>query len=246
MEFPKYIVSSERAVSVIGVVPVDEKGKPLTYKKEDFIDNKGYIYNDGVWIYCINGKPKNQNEYPYFWLDDNGKIVLSDPEENMRDRFSINNIADFSIVNIINTSEPDAVLFDENEIININNASDSSFPLLSSDDDFLKKIVKTTIIEKGINLNKLKNKTEKPAYSLSNMRSAMNGKTKMSVMYFDEWMSLLGCDFEILVYDNKRTKTDKLAKPLVYLSNKNVVCEKNKDDSLTELNTGLFSDKEDD
>ena len=105
---------------------------------------------------------------------------------------------DISLVNIIEKTKPNEVLYDEQEIQDMNSAASFYVPIINDSDDFLKKIVKNTIIAKGIDINRLKGKTDQK-YVLPNMKAALENKTKMSVIYFCCWMELLGCDFQILL-----------------------------------------------
>ena len=237
MNFPQYISTTERTVSVIG----NNKTKD---SKNEYVDGKGYIDNNGfIWIYSINGKPKNKNEYPYFWFNKNKDMVFSNPDEDTKKKYSINNLIDMSVVNIIDTTDPDEVLFDE-DAINTMNASVSFFiPDFKDGDDFLKKIVKYVILAKGIDINILKSKTGEK-YDIPNMKHALQAKTKMSVSYFCKWMELFGCDFEICITNNNKDKTNPLKVPLVYQSY-NDKCSELIKGNLVDIDTGLLTQKDD-
>ena len=125
---------------------------------------------------------------------------------------------DISLVNIIEKTKPNEVLYDEQEIQDMNSAASFYVPIINDSDDFLKKIVKNTIITKGIDINRLKGKTDQK-YVLPNMKAALENKTKMSVIYFCCWMELLGCDFQIDIIDNGLDSTNKLKTDLIYTSN---------------------------
>lgn len=229
MNLPQYVTANQRTVAVVGMIPTTtEENENPKLDRGVFIDGKGYIDNEGsIWIYCGAGKPKNQNAYPYFWFKENtetGELEMefADPPENIRDMFNTINMKDMSLVSIIEKTVPGEKLFDENEINDINAAAEFFIPTIYETDDFLKKIVKTTIIEKGIDINRLKCKTEQK-YILPNMKAALQNKTKMSVVYFIYWMELLGCDFEVAVMDNETDVNDPLRSPLVYQSNKDTI-----------------------
>lgn len=197
LEFPMYISTSNRTVSVVGFLNKEKK-----QKKEVYIDGKGYIDDDGiVWIFSGGGKPHAADEYPYFWITDKKEKEFSNPSENMLNAFKEENMVDMSLVNIVDRTEPDEELFDEEAINDMNAAAEIYVPPIKKTDDYLKKIVKAVIIKKGININRLKSKTDEK-YMIPNMRSALNNDTKMSVLYFSKWMELLGCDFQIDVRDN--------------------------------------------
>lgn len=192
INFPSYINTSERSVSVVGCI---EDGKT------DYINGKGYIDKDMIWIYC-DEKPNNivMNAYPYFWFE-NGKIKKSSPGRILEKAYSVDNIQDLSLHTVIDKTIPGEQLYNESEIMDINASSSFYIPTIYSTDDFLKKIVKIVILEKGIDINRLKCKSDVP-YKLANMKTALNNSTKMSVSYFASWMELLGCTFDVVIRDN--------------------------------------------
>lgn len=220
MEFPQYISVPQRTTSVVGLVDKDNTGK----EKGVFIDGKGYIAEDqSIWIYSGSGKPKNANAYPYFWLNEDGVKEFSDPSPLIRAAYSVEKLKDMSVVTIINNTEPNKPLFDEQEINDMNAAAAVYVPIINQTDDFLKKIVKTVIIAKGIDINRLKSKTDEK-YILPNMVAALKNTTKMSVVYFCCWMNLLGCYFEFTIFDNGEDTIDPLKYPVVYQSSRDAIC----------------------
>lgn len=220
MEFPQYISVPQRTTSVVGYVDKDNTEK----EKGVFIDGKGYIAEDqSIWIYSGGGEPKNKNQYPYFWLNKDGVKEFSDPDPLIRSAYSMEHLKDMSVVSIIENTDPNTPLFDEQEIEDMNAAAEVYIPIINQNDDFLKKIVKTAIIVKGIDINRLKSKTDEK-YILPNMKAALQGKTKMSVVYFCCWMNLLGLHFEFTVIDNGEDTTNPLKNPLVYQSSRDALC----------------------
>ena len=109
------------------------------------------------------------------------------------------------------------VLYNEQEINDINDAQAVYVPIIKEKDDFLKKIIKQAIINKRIDVARLKYKTQEK-YILPNMKAALDNDTKMSVVYFGHWCELLGLDFSICVYDNGTDTTDVLKNPIFYSS----------------------------
>lgn len=157
LKFPQYINTSERTVSVNGLMK--ENDSPSDYE-----DGKGYLNeNEEIWIFCKK-KPGNNvvNAYPYFWFNKDNKKEYSDPSDLMKHIFRISSLQDISVLNIINNTKPDEKLYNEAEIIDINASANFYVPIINKEDDFLKKIVKIIIIEKGIDINRLKSKTEMP------------------------------------------------------------------------------------
>ena len=208
--FPRYLPTPERTFSVVG--------KISDVRKESAINNKGYIDDDGtVWIYSEKGKPKMASIYPYFWFNDENKIEMSDPDEKVKSEFNVLTAIDASLLTIINTTKPNEELFDEEEINDIISATEKYTPRISKVEDFLKRLVKYTIINKDIDINRLKSKTDEK-YRIMNMKSGLNNNTKMSVLYFKDWMDLLGCNFELRIYDSGEDKTDPLKCDIIYNS----------------------------
>lgn len=237
MKFPQYVSTNERTVSVVGMVDKNNEGEETA----TFQDGKGYIDEDEyIWIFCAAGKPKNKNAYPYFWLNEEKKKEFSDPSDIIRKAYSTANMVDMDLVTIVDNTKPGEQLYDEKEINDMNAAASFFVPVINENDDFLKKIVKTTIIEKGIDINRLKGKTDEK-YMLPNMKAALINNTKMSVIYFCCWMNLLGCEFEITILDDGDTsKSDVLKTPIVYQSYKDGL-NKIVNNELVELNTGSYA-----
>ena len=155
--FPQYINTNERTVSVNGVMKTNDS-------PSDYENGKGYINEqEEIWIFCEKKPMKATiNAYPYFWFNKDGKKEYSEPSELMRSIFKVDSLQDISVLNIINNTKPDEQLYNEAEILDINASANFYIPIINKDDDFLKKIVKLIIIEKGIDINRLKSKTEMP------------------------------------------------------------------------------------
>ena len=241
MKFPQYRSTTERTVSVVGMVDKNNEGK----ERGVFLDGKGYIDEDeNIWIYCGAGKPKNANAYPYFWLNEEGEKEFSEPQENMKKAFNVTNMKDMSLQIIVEKTGENEELFDEDAINDMNAAAAFYVPQIRESDDFLKKVVKNTIIAKGIDINRLKVKTEQK-YILPNMKAALDNKTKMSVMYFCCWMELLGCDFQVSICDNGTDDGDPLKNTLIYISDKDKVY-RDVNGELIECTSGTTLEEEED
>ena len=248
----QYIDTPNKTVNVIGgivyargpeedKIGIDEKGNPVyapeitieQARETDYIDGKGYIDKEGyIWIFCLNKPAKAcRNEYPYFWKNLENDLEFSNPTEEIRDAYAFERMSDLSKVSIIQQTEDNEQLFDEEEINDVNAATSFYVPLLKSSDDFLKKVIKASIIKKGIDINRLKVKTEQK-YVLPNMRSVLDNETKMSTVNFLRWMDLLGLSFTIII-ENDGSDTDLLKNPIIYQSHR---------DSLGELINGEVVD----
>ena len=208
LKFPYYINTSERSISVKGVIDDNTK---------DYENGKGYIdtQTGRVWIFCSEKPNKGYvNQYPYFWFENDEKH-FSDPSPLISKAYSIDNMQNLSVHTVINSTVPGEQLYNEAEIMDINASSNFYIPIIHSYDDFLKKVIKIIIIEKGIDINRLKCKSDVP-YMLANMKTALNNKTKMSVAYFASWMELLGCTFDIIIRDTGEDNVNPLQNQHIY------------------------------
>ena len=217
MKFPQYVSSGNRTVEIVGVIDKHTS-------KDKLVDGKGYVdENNSIWIYAKE-KPHSPNEYPYFWLDGE-EVTFSHPSKEVMEQFDAEKAIDFSVAHIIEETEPDEVLFNEKEIADINAAAEVYTPTINpKTDDFLKKVVKTLIIEKGVDISRLKNQTDEK-YMIPNMKSALNKETKMSPYYFGLWMNLLGTDYILITKDNGEDKQTPLKHPIIYFSHKDAIGE---------------------
>lgn len=225
MTFPQYISTKNRTTEVVGYIDLEKGGSPINGPVR-YLANKGYIDENGVvWIFSSIGKPVRANEYPYFWLNASGEKEFSSPSPDMIGLYNEQKLYDLSKDNTINITKEGEVLFNEAELNDMNAAAEVYVPTEKEKDDFLKKIIKRAIIEKGINTARLKSKTGKKNYVVSNMITALEGDTKMSVSYFGIWCELLGLDFQIGVTDSGTDKISPLKKPVVYDSLKDAIVE---------------------
>lgn len=219
MTFPLFLQAKERTVMVVGMVDKENHEKETGV----FIDGKGYIdENDRIWIYSGQGKPRNSNEYPYFWFNQNGEKEFSNPDDTTKNLFTRERLVSYDMKVILNETKEGEELHDERAINDMNNASAFFIPIILSTDDFLKKSTKRAIIDKKININRLKYKMDEK-YILPNMSAALKNKTKMSVNYFTIWAELLGIDFILKIVDSGSDTLNPLKEPLYYLSYKDDV-----------------------
>ena len=223
--FPLYIGTNDITITVQGQIHAFEKEKTAydnyTGDSVEFVSGKGYIAEDGsIWIYKKE-KPKfAQNRFPCFWLEKDFTKRFSCPPENVRSQFNEKRLIALDTDTIASKSDANKVYYNEQEQDDIDNASEIYRPVIRDNDDFLKMIVKTVINEKTINITRLKHVTEQ-SYSVSNMKAALRGTTKMSVLYFSIWAELLGFDYTVTIMDNGTDTIDPLYNTLVYRSWKN-------------------------
>lgn len=158
--------------------------------------NKGYIVDDYVYVY--RGKLKKDSELPGIYKDD-GVYTFIEPKKSDRELYNINKVIELNPDTIFENVESNKEQFVQPEDIEIiNNNTEIFTPTIKEEDDFLKYLVKRIIIEKKINLRNYKNRfaTE---YSLNNMKSGLNRKTKMTVTNFKIWCEILGVKWNMIV-----------------------------------------------
>ena len=187
-----------------------------------FCEDKGYLDNGGqIWIYKSREPRINKNKFPYFWLTGDRSlesIQVSHPDDEVMSQFRKERMVDTNTKQVLkrirNMKES---LYTDEMLSDMNSATTIFKPIIGKDDDYLKKIVKSVMLEKNIDISRLKHKMG-VRYVLPNMIAALKNETKMSVNYFSAWASLLGFDYDIVIYDNGTDKLDPLKKPLMYIS----------------------------
>ena len=222
LTFPMYLSWKKGVIEVLGYVDNTDP--------DDFIDGKGYI-SDGIVFQYHKKKPKNvTSPVPYFYVRDFsiGSVDMSQKvmkfplsrEESVKE-FGVKRMIDWSYSRILNETRGDEVLYNEEMLNDMNTARSVYVPDIRADDDCLKKLVKYTILKKKVDINRYKSVMETP-YALTNMKSALISKTKMSITYFLMWVELLGIDFAIAIQDNGRDQ-DPLEEGLLYRSKDNSI-----------------------
>lgn len=201
IRFPRYLhYGDDNMLTILGYL-----GNVTT-----FVDNRGYVDKDTDKVYVYN--PKNKH-VPYIIVSDDGEVTKVDTDLKVYDEyFKLSNSYENSIYTILSTTPKDAVLYDEEALADMNAATSVFVPEIQPDDDPLKKIIKSAIINKGIDINRLKCKLPEK-YALTNLKSALIGKTKMSISVFQTWCGLLELDFTFTVSDNGNDSINPLLEP---------------------------------
>ena len=213
MNFPQYISTNDRTVSVCGIMKSKEEDLP-----ENYVNGKGYIDSEdgSIWIFT-NKKPNKMRKdiYPYFWFTKEGIREKSNPSERMKEIYNEKNLRDISVVSIINNIKDDEVIYSPEELTDMNSSTSTYIPTIGAKDDFLKKIIKMMILTKGIDINRLKVKMGVP-YKLPNMRTALSNDTKMSTTYFATWAEILGLEVEFHIKDDGSDRLSPLGNEHIY------------------------------
>lgn len=195
---------------------------------DEYIDNKGYIDKDSGRIFICSNKNKPYHyDVPILRITDTIERIDSNlPDVN--EYFNEKNCVYLSLKNIIDKSASitDDELYDEKALTDMNAATSIFVPVINPEDDGLKKIIKQTIISKNIDINRLKCKMPQK-YGITNLRSALVGKTKMSISSFNIWCELLGVNYTVTVEDNGSDNISPLKTPLEYKNIRDTVIELN-------------------
>lgn len=223
--YPKYLDRSKRIWRIVGEIEDSDVKDPNVLT---FVEEKGYIYGEDIYIY--KGLISSKNEVPEFnkensfFIIDNGKtkklkFIFSDVEEE-KDAFKKVHLSNADLKTIAEEVDAAGELYDAETICNINASTSHFVPIINDDDDFLKKIIKYLIIVTNTDINEFKSVKDQK-YWLTNLKQALIGSTKMSTINFRVWSELIGNDFDIIVYPDK--KTGKRFSPLIYRSSTNEV-----------------------
>ena len=237
MKLPGFIFT-DQTFQVVGVFDGEIKNK------YDFEDGKGYvnIATNQVWIFKSKKPTKDVNKYPYMWVSTDGITQFSHYLDT--GIFNADNIVSVDTSEIIEAtlnSQNSSPAFDDSIINDLNSGSEEFHPMLYDKDDFLKKLIKTVLNTVSISLNKYKSRV-KQKYMISNMKSALMTKTKMSTQYFNAWVEMLGLKMTVII-ESTDDADDKIPEPLVYLSERDNVFKLSELDNADELSKILENNK---
>lgn len=237
MKLPGFIFT-DQTFQVVGVFDGEIKNK------YDFEDGKGYV-NTGtnqVWIFKSKKPTKDVNKYPYMWVTDGGITEFSRyPDTGIFNADNIVSVDTNEIIEATVNSQNVSPAFDDSIINDLNAGSEEFHPVLYDKDDFLKKLIKTVLNTVSISLNKYKSRV-KQKYMISNMKSALMTKTKMSTQYFNAWVEMLGLKMTVII-ESTDDADDKIPEPLVYLSERDNVFKLSELDNADELSKILENNK---
>lgn len=160
----------------------------------------GYIIDGMVYVY--RGKLKDPDERTPGLYNKDGEYIRIEPKGKDIELYDIDNVTELNLESIFNKVENEKESFIQPEDVEIiNNNAELYTPTIKEDDDFLKYLVKKIIIDKRINLRNYKDKFATD-YSMNNMKSGLNRKTKMTVTNFKSWCEALGVNWRIIISDS--------------------------------------------
>lgn len=189
----------------------------------DFIDNKGYIQKESgdIYICSLTDTPKHNDIPLMFVYPEENKIEFREPRKpGVKEIFNAKNITDLSQEKIINNTNKNEKLYNEEMLADMNAASTVYIPVINETDDNLKKIIKQTILSKGIDITVLKHKFVN-SYEFTNLKTALEKSTKMSITNFNLWCEALEVNYTITITDNGKDERSPLSNDIVYTSSDN-------------------------
>ncbi len=204
--FPVYLTVGNKVFGVYGYI--DES---LSIIRE----GKGYINQEDKIVYLYSKIPmREKSNIPYFWKEDD-IYYFSILSSSMSKDFSEDRIVTLSPLQIYESSDPNEELYDEEIVQAMNKVSKQYVPKIKPEDDVLKRIIKTAIIEKNVNISRFKSRFA-VKHTWTNLRSSLDQKTKMSITNFLKWCELLGLEVEISISDNGDDKISPLNNSIYY------------------------------
>lgn len=178
----------------------------LQSNPKNFKEGCGYVYKDLVFIW-FDDAPRRCT-LPYITYNPEKKkylIHVNHISDDMREDFSVNNIRDLSREHLEETISENEELYDEEELRYMNSSQTVYTPEIGKDDDFLKMLVKKLLLVMHININQFTPKFAMK-HTLTNMKTALQKKTKTSTTVFSKWMELFETEFVIGVKLKKPSK----------------------------------------
>lgn len=197
----------------------------LFNRKKQLIEGLGYMENGLVYIYhgelpSSNQKPglytkstktkKDKTKVEYFFIGE---------EPDYKGIFPVDEVLELDTNAIFNNLNKDPEGFMKVEDLeSISTDRDVYVPIIKDSDDFLKVAIKRAIIGKKVNLKKKYKDKFTNQHQLTNMMSSLQGKTKMSTIYFIYWADLLGLDWNITLFDNGKDIMNPLEEDIILTS----------------------------
>lgn len=214
LRFPRFLPFKSRTYAIRGYIG----------EVTEYVDNKGYVDKETDKVYiCSKEHPPAHSDVPILFIREDHSQEKRDSTNSKTDEtFVLANTYELSYDKIEETTSGDEILYNEEALADMNAASAVFVPIINEEDDSLKKVIKQVIIEKGIDINRLKHRMPQK-YGLSNMKSALIGKTRMSISNFNVWCELLGVSYDIIISDNGTDRINPLQDDIYFTSDTNKI-----------------------
>lgn len=190
---------------------------------ELFIEGKelheglGYIKRDFVYIY--KGEAKKSKLSPGLYTKENGKKTEYIFVDGEVDNINIFNVKDVVVLDAklifenLQTNPNEFMSAEDLEDVSVDR--DIFVPIIRDSDDFLKTAIKKAIIAKKINVKQKYKDRFAQAYQLTNRVHQLREDTKMSTVYFMDWIELLDLNWKLIISDNGKDPANPIGEDIV-------------------------------
>lgn len=185
----------------------------------EFSDEIAYI--DDNFFYLFRGFPKKMGlDYlkPGIYENKEGSPKYFMVKPTTEEDIAAYSVSDH-VVSLVAKSIIDTANTKEELLVAIPESTRVFQPALSDDDDILKRVLKTILIKKNVDLDRFKdrfrNKNE-----LFNLKQVVRGKSKVSILIFNRGIEALNLKFSIVVEEKGDTDVvgTKLEEPIIITS----------------------------
>ena len=209
----------------------DENGKHILTIR-DFAPNYGYSDEYGN-IFIFRQEPKKGDTIPWFTVKSTTamepKLVFSNHiSTEAQKEFNIGKIEGVDTQTIINSAKNVGVIYDKEMMDEMMSAGSAYKPVINENDDFLKMTTKKCLLASDTDANSFKKYAEK-SWQISNLIQGLSKETKLSPLFFMEWMGYGGWKFRLRV-ENDKDCLNPLPYPIEYSSDTNTVIEVGKEE----------------
>lgn len=167
------------------VLPLTEDVRP--------VKGVGYIYKDNVYIYEGKLSKTTYMEPGSMYRDDTNTLKFVAPVDDQHD---VDKIVVVNKDALAKVSDDDLKTFDP-RLAELNE-SNVFAPTINPEDDILKRAIKMTLQEMKIDLRAYKDRFRNE-YDITNMKSAINKPSNMTIKYLVKWCEILDLDLSVNV-----------------------------------------------
>lgn len=173
--------------------------------KRDYIPSKGYVRDDGNIYIFYETPPSNMilrnSSIARFWFE--GDDLVFSEDKTPDHIYNINSPAYCCCsVETIDHNTPEGFQpYNDAELADMWASQSVYIPVINEQkDDPMKAMIKETIIRKHVDINSYKSRVDKK-YKITNLRSALDGETKMTITNWQVWADLMNFKFKIIIED---------------------------------------------
>lgn len=204
-------------------------GEFTSSEPNELINEAYYIFNGKVWRY-EKKLPNSAKEYPMISYDKDKNIMTKPDIDGVE--ITLESVLNGRLNIICERTAEDADFSKDLNIASVASSSSIYEPVISEEDDFLKRLIKTVFLIKKVPTTKYRKKLSK-TYAFSNLFQGLNSSTKISTIVWQTWIEILGIDCIIILKDSGDDKEDPINDYIVY---------KSRNDSLNVIKKDEISD----